>query len=289
VPWATRVALRTSAPDLRRLLERAGVLVEHHVDDPDLPDELAVLMKRRGYRSCFGRPAARRRRGGWACSVWSKGAPCDGLTDTERTLPRGRLPVAALGVGAAWTRRVRDEHAEHLMTLVESSHTLGRHPRSGARFCLFHGRGGATAAARRRARVGRHIWQHQDDGSFTRASRQTSDGPPWRRPRRRAARYARPQGDRAPPSRPGAHRRARRARLIRAARRRPAKRPDTSTSHGQPLRRFTADELAVLQVLGDHARRRLGVRRASAVASTARSRSTPSPASFNAGTSTSGL
>jgi len=240
----TRVAL-DERPDLRRLLER-GVLVEHHVDDPDLPDELAVLMKRRGYRSCFDAPLLDGDEVVGVLGLVERRA-VRRLTDTERTLLEGACRLAALGVGAAWTRRVRDEHAEHLMTLVESSHTLAATLDRREILACF------TAAVARLLPSVEHevdVWQHQDDGSFTRFAPDV-DGPPGDDP------------GGAPPV----------TLALRAiARRHPAQaRTGGETTrlivplvvageaagyidiHGQPLRRFTADELAVLQVLGDHA------------------------------------
>ena len=239
----TRVAL-DERPDLRRLLE-SGVLVEHHVDDPDLPDELAALMKRRGYRSWFDAPLLDGDEVVGVLGLVERRA-VRRLTDGERTLLEQACRLAALGVRAAWARRARDEHAEHLLALVESGHALAATLDRRETLNCF------TAAVARLLPGVEHevdVWQHKEDGSFVHLA-PDADGSHDDDP-----------AD-APPD----------ALALRAiARRRPAQaRTGGETTrlivplvvageaagyvdiHGRPLRRFTADELAVLQVLGDH-------------------------------------
>ena len=203
-------------------------------------------MQRRGYRSCFDVPLLDGDEVVGVLGLVERRA-VRRLTDAERTVLERVCRLAALGVRSAWARRVLDEHAEHLTTLVESGRALAATLDPRDILACF-----TSAVARLLPDVDHEIeiWQHNDDGSFARvapnAGGRSGDGPGGRPPDTLALRAI--------------------------ARRHPAQaRTGGATTRlivplvvageaagyidiqGRPLRRFTADELAVLQVLGDHA------------------------------------
>ncbi len=239
----TRVAL-DERPDLRRLLERRE-LVERHADDPDLSDELAASMKRRGYRSYFDVPLLDGDEVVGVLGLVERRA-VRRLTDVERALLERVCRLAALGVRTVSARRVSDEHAEHVMNLAESGRTLAATLDRRETLSCF-----SAAVARLLPGVEHEIdvWQHLEDGSFVRLAPDTGA----------------PHGDGHADEPPDA------LALRAIGRRRPAQaRTGAQTIrlvvplvvagdaagyidiHGRPLPRFTPDEMAVLQVLGDH-------------------------------------
>ena len=238
----TSVALG-ARPDLGLVLESRAP-VERHVDDPDLPRDSAALMKRRGYRSCYDLPLFD---GGAVVGVLGlvERRAVRRLNDAERALLDRVCRLAALGVRAAWERRVSDERADHLLALVESGRTLAATFGQGETLGCFRATvtrllpGVATEI---------EIWLRREDEWFV---PMTSDA------------EGLPRGDAGGP--PGT------LALKAMARHRPAQSRTNGEPtrlivplvvagegagyidiHGQPLRRFSPEELAVLQVLGDH-------------------------------------
>ncbi len=240
----SRVAL-DARPDLAQLLERRA-LVERHLDDPDLSPDSSALMRRRGYSSCFDVPLFD---GGdviGALGLVERRAVRH-LTDAERDQLERVCRLAALGVRTSWARRQSDEHAEHLMALTESGHALtGTLDRRATLACF------GAAVARLLPGIDHEVdlWLHGESGSFVRSALDAEGMPSL-------------DGDseQADPL------------VLRAiARHRPAQARTGGEPtrlivplvvggeaagyidiHGRPLRRFTPDEVAVLQVLGDHA------------------------------------
>jgi diguanylate cyclase (GGDEF)-like protein len=240
----SRVAL-DERPDLRLLLERRA-LVERHIDDPDLSRDLSAQMKRRGYRSCFDAPLLDGADVVGVLGLVERRA-VRRLTDAERGQLERVCRLAALGVQTAWARRLSDEHAEHLLALTESGHALAATLDRRATLACF-----SAAVARLLPGVEHEvdIWLREENGSFVRGA---SDAE-W---------LPRVDGGGEPPD----------PLVLRAiARHRPAQARTGGEPtrlivplvvggeaagyidiHGRPLRRFTPDEVAVLQVLGDHA------------------------------------
>ena len=241
-------------PDLALLLERRA-LVERHVDDPELTPELAGLMERRGYRSWFEAPLFDGDEVIGVLGMVERRA-VRRLTDGEREQLERIFRLAALGVLTTRARRQTDEHAEHLMALSESGRALAASlDRSQTLSCL------CTAVAQLLPGIEHEIdvWRRLDNGSFVRLrldADATPDGPP--------------EADDAPDD--DATTGEPESLVLRAiARHRPAQARTGGEPtrlivplvvageaagyvdiHGRPLRRFTPDEVAVLQVLGDH-------------------------------------
>ena len=261
----TRMAL-DQRPDLRLQLER-GVLVERHVDDPDLPGELCALMKRRGYRSWFDAPLLDGNDVVGVLGLVERRA-VRRLTDAERALLERVCRLAALGVQKAWARRLSDEHAEHLMALVESSHALAATLDLRETLACF-----SAAVARLLPGVDHEveIWQRNENGSFGRVAPDADGLPGGDAGDEPPDTLAQPPDTLAQP--PDTLAQPPDALALKAiARRRPAQARTGGEPtrlivplvvageaagyidiHGRPLRRFAPDELAVLQVLGDHA------------------------------------
>ena len=109
-------------PDLGLLLERRAPL-ERHVDDPDLPAEDLALMERRGYRSSFDLPLFE---DGEVVAVLGlvERRAVRRFDEDERALLETVCRLAEVGVWSTRARRARDEHAELLQSLVDSSHAL---------------------------------------------------------------------------------------------------------------------------------------------------------------------
>lgn len=252
----TRVAL-DERPDLRLLADR-GALVERHIDDPDLPRELAATMTRRGYRSSID------------ASLVAAGEVIGvlGLVETRvvrrlAAAQRANLEhicrLAALGVETATARRVSTEHADHLTALLESGHALAGTLDRSAPLTAF-----SAAAARLLTDVEYEVdvWLRDENGSFMRVAApgagSAADG---------SVDALAPAGALAP-----ADTRADTLVLRALERGRPtqARTGGEPTRlvvplvvagepagyieiHGRRLRRFTPDEVAVLQVLADYA------------------------------------
>jgi diguanylate cyclase (GGDEF)-like protein len=109
-------------PDLRALLDR-GALVERHIDDPELPPELLAFMKRRGYHATLDAPLL----------IAGDVIGVLGIVETRPGRRFGKADLefvghvcqlAALGVQSAWAQRTEEERAEHLSTMLDSSHRL---------------------------------------------------------------------------------------------------------------------------------------------------------------------
>ena len=160
----TRVAL-DERPDLRLLADR-GALVERHIDDPDLPPDLAALMARRGYRSSIDAPLV----------VAGEVIGVLGLVGTRavRRLAPGQQAnlehvcrLAALGVEAAVARRLSTEHADHLTALLESGHALAGVLDRDATLTAFR-----AAVARLLPGIDHQVdvWLRNESGSFVRAA-----------------------------------------------------------------------------------------------------------------------
>ena len=238
----TRVAL-SERPDLGLVLESPG-LVARHVDDPDLAPETLALMKRRGYRSCYDVPLFDGRTVMGVLGLVERRA-VRRLNDAELALLERVCRLAALGARAAWERRVSDERADHLMTLVESGRALA------ATFGQGETLGSVRAEIARLLPGVEHeieVWLRREDEWFVPMG---SDA------------EGLPRGDvGGPPP----------ALAVKAmARHRPAQSRLNGEPtrlivplvvsgegvgyidiHGRPLRRFSTEELAVLQVLADH-------------------------------------
>ena len=109
-------------PDLALLLERRAP-VERHVDDPDLPPETLALMERRGYRSSFDLPLFEDGEVVGVLGLVERRA-VRRFDDDERGLLDTVCRLAEVGVWSVCARRVSDEHATLLQSLVDSSHAL---------------------------------------------------------------------------------------------------------------------------------------------------------------------
>jgi diguanylate cyclase (GGDEF)-like protein len=257
----TRVAL-DERPDLRLLADR-GTLVERHIDDPDLPPDVAALMTRRGYRSSIDAPLV----------VSGEVIGVLGMVETRvvRRLAPGQhanlehvCRLAALGVEAAMARRLSTEHADHLTALLESGHALAGALDRDATLTAFR-----ALVARLLPGIDHQVdvWLRNEAGSFVRAAaadaapavddaaRIDSAGP------RADSRPGSPQAGSPPDGlvlRALEHRRPTQARTAGV----PTRLVVPLVVAGEPsgyieirgrrLRRLTPDELSVLQVLADY-------------------------------------
>jgi diguanylate cyclase (GGDEF)-like protein len=238
----TRVALSVR-PDLGLVLQ-SRALVARHIDDPDLSRDVAAVMKRRGYRSCYDVPLFDGRAVVGVLGLVERRA-VRRLNDAELALLGRACRLAALGVQAAWERRVSDERADCLLALVESGQALAATFGQGEILGCFR-----DMVARLLPGVEHEVqvWLRREDDWFV---PMTSDA------------EGLPRGDVGGPPPALA--------LKAMARHRPAQsRLDGEPTrlivplvvsgegagyidiHGRPLLRFSPEELAVLQVLADH-------------------------------------
>ncbi len=239
-------------PDLALLLERRA-LVERHVDAPDLPAEIAALMRRRGYRSSFDVPLFD---GGEVVGVLGlvERRAVRRLNERELELLGRICRLAELGVRGVRARRSGDEHAELLQTLVDSSRALA------AGLDQHKILAGLRAAIARLLPGIEHrveVWLHREDESFERLPLEPDED--------EAAGAGEAAGRTVAGEAPDA------LALRAIARRRPAQARTAGEPtklvvplvvagraagyidvRGRPLRRMTPAELAVLQALGDH-------------------------------------
>jgi diguanylate cyclase (GGDEF)-like protein len=251
----TRVAL-DERPDLRVLADR-GTLVERHIDDPDLPPDVAALMTRRGYRSSIDAPLV----------VSGEVIGVLGLVETRvvRRLAPGQhanlehvCRLAALGVEAAMARRLSTEHADHLTALLESGHALAGALDRDATLTAFR-----AAVARLLPGIDHQVdvWLANESGSFV-CSTAPDAAPAGSPPGPRAASPAGSPQAGSPADglvqRALEHRRPTQARTAGV----PTRLVVPLVVAGEPsgyleirgrrLRRLTPDELSVLQVLADY-------------------------------------
>jgi diguanylate cyclase (GGDEF)-like protein len=248
-------------PDLRALLDR-GALVEHLVEDPELEPELRTFMQRRGYRSTLDAPL---RIAGEVVGILGivETRPERRFTDADRELVGHVCELAALGVQSAWAQRTQDERAQHLSTILESSHRLAASldqwtslaglkgaiddllgPLEHTTEVYVSAEGGVFARLPEGAGpgVGEADLAGRDDGAGAASgdgdgSDTTADALAWRALERRQPAQARTGG--------------RPTRLVV-----PLVVGGEACGYvdvrGQPLRRFTTAEVGMLQVLGDH-------------------------------------
>ena len=245
----TRMAL-DERPDLRLLAER-GALVERHIDDPDLPRELSTTMTRRGYRSTIDAPLVA---AGEVIGVLGlvETRAVRRLAAAQRANLEHICALAALGVQTAIARRISTGHADHLTALLESGHALAGTLDRSAPLAAF-----SAAVARLLPGVDYEldVWLRDENGLFVRttaagadvaADDQAADGRPHAPTDtlvRRALEHGRPTQ-----ARTGGEPTRLVVPLVVAGQ--PAGYIDL---HGPRLRRFTPDEVAVLQVLADYA------------------------------------
>ena len=239
----TRVAL-DERPDLRLLADR-GALVERHTDDPDLPRELAATMTRRGYRSSIDAPLVA---AGEVIGVLGlvETRAVRRLADAQRANFEHICRLAALGVEMATARRVSTEHADHLTALLESGHALAGTLDRSAPLAAF-----SAAAARLLPDVEHEVdvWLRDENGLFVRVAApgagSAADATADVRADTlvlRALEHSRPTQ-----ARTGGEPTRLVVPLVVAGE--PA---GYIEIHGRRLRRFTPDEVAVLQVLADY-------------------------------------